>query len=302
MDVAIVIVSWNVRHFLANCLRSTLLELDKAGLNGAIWLVDNASTDGTVKFAESLYEDAPNVYIIANADNRGFGGANNQGMAAAMQHNPRYLFLLNPDTVVLEGGIGRIVTFMDNNPKVGMAGAKLKNSDGSLQHSAFKFPGISQLLFEFYPLPARLYESSVNGRYPATWYNQFTPFKIDHPLGAAMMVRQTAYRATNGFDTAFHMYCEEIDWAWRIKQAGWEIYTVPTAEIVHYGGQSTGQVRAQSVINLWRSRAQLYGRYIHPFKRKICTKVVQHGLTRLGKQSDSAELKSAYKTARATWV
>ena len=95
------------------------------------------------------------------------------------------------------------------------------------------------------------------------------PFEADHPLGAAMMVRGEAIAQVGLMDEAFHMYCEEIDWCWRIKRAGYKIYCAPQAEIVHYGGQSTAQVRPEMILALWRSRKRLYGRYYAPWKRRL---------------------------------
>lgn len=299
LDVAVVIVSWNVRDLLENCLRSVYTELRRARLQGAVWVVDNASTDGTPDFVDTLF---PTVNLIANRHNPGFGAANNQGMEAAGGSNPRYYFLLNPDTVLRPNSIKNMVAWMDRAPDVGMAGARLIYGSGRFQHSAFAFPGINQLLFEFLPLPARLYETRLNGRYPRAMYEaNHAPFRVDHPLGAAMMVRREVVDATGGFDEAFHMYCEEIDWAWRIRQAGWEIFTVPSAEIIHYGGESTAQIRAQSVVHLWESRARFYKRTYGPPKQAVASHIARLGLRYKAWRADSAEIKQAYQQAAMYW-
>ena len=116
-----------------------------------------------------------------------------------------------------------------------------------------------------------------------------------------MMVRKEVIEATHGFDEAFHMYCEEIDWAWRIQAAGWEICTVPSAEIVHYGGQSSKQIAAQSVINLWQSRAKLYRKYYEPWKVRFAQRIVRNGLARRAARAETPELKDAYEQAAAAW-
>ena len=299
LDVAIVIVSWNVRHYLAECLRSVLADLRYSRLRGKIWLVDNNSTDGTVEFVEDLF---PTVTVIANDGNPGFGAANNQGIQLAADEQPRHFFLLNPDTLVRPGAIGKLVRWLDDNPDVGMAGPRLVYGDGRLQHSGFQLPGLKQLLFEFWPLPARLYNTRWNGRYPARWYNSsYKPFQIGHPLGAAMLVRGEIALATGGFDEAFHMYCEEIDWAWRIKNLGWKIMTVPSAEIVHYSGESTKQIAAQSVINLWQSRAMLYRKYYEPWKIRAAAGIVRNGLRRRAHRAQTPELQQAYEQAAEFW-
>lgn len=299
LDVATIIVSWNVRDYLVGCLRSVYAELDRSRLRGDLWVVDNASTDGTVELIVDLF---PRVRLIANDSNPGFGAANNQGMRAAAACDPRYYFLLNPDTKLLPGALSHLVACLDERPNAGMAGARLIYGDGRFQHSAFSFPGLTQLFFDLFPMPARLYESRWNGRYPRSRYQEDQePFAIDHPLGATMLVRANVAEATHGFDESFHMYCEEIDWCWRIYQAGWEIYTVPAAQIIHYGGQSTRQVSAHSVINLWRSRAKLYRQHHGRFKMALATWMVKVGMAKKAARTSDAELKRAYKEVVAIW-
>lgn len=299
LDVAVIVVSWNVRRYLVECLRSVFVELQHARLRGAVWVIDNASTDGTAELVADLFT---NVTVVANSENIGFAAANNQGMRLALTREPRYFLLLNPDTLVRPGGIGNMVRWMNDNPQVGMAGARLVYQNGQLQHSAFEFPGLRQLLFEFWPLPARLYDTRLNGRYPARRYQStYRPFKIDHPLGAAMLVRRDVAEVTRGFDEAYHMYCEEIDWAWRIQKAGWSIYSVPSAEIVHYGGESTKQIPARAVVDLWTSRARLYRRYARPWKLRVARRIVRAGLLRRAAQATTTEFKDAYTAAAAAW-
>ncbi|WP_420631104.1 glycosyltransferase [Candidatus Leptofilum sp.] len=299
IDVAIIIVSWNVRDYLVQCLRSVFADLQQSRLRGEVWVVDNASTDGTPALVRDLF---PNVHLIANQNNPGFGAANNQGMAAAQKDAPRYYFLLNPDTKVQPGALLALINTLEERPDGGMAGARLVYGDGRFQHSAFYFPGLRQLVFDLFPLPARLYESRWNGRYPQAWLAQGKePFAIDHPLGATMMVRADVAEATHGFDESFHMYCEEIDWSWRIRATGWRIYAVPSAEIVHYGGESTRQVPATSVINLWRSRAQLYAEMYGRFKLAVAKKMVQIGMRRRAKQTNDPQMKQAYETITQIW-
>lgn len=299
IDVAVIVVSWNVREYLANCLRSVCTDMRQSGLNGRIWVVDNDSTDGTVDLLDNLF---PHVKVIANKHNVGFGAANNQGMKAAATDQPRFFFLLNPDTLVRPGATRHLVECLDSRPNAGMAGARLVYGDGRFQHSAFRFPGLGQLLFDLFPFPGRLYESRWNGRYPHRAYHpDCPPFAVDHPLGATMLVRADVAEATNGFDESYHMYCEEIDWCWRIKQAGWDIYTVPAAEVVHYGGESTKQIPAQSVINLWRSRAQLYRQHHGRFKQTAATWLVRKAMNRRARRENNPDLKRAYEKVVDIW-
>jgi GT2 family glycosyltransferase len=299
LDVAVIIVSWNVRNYLSDCLRSVAADLRASRLRGEIWVVDNASTDGTVELLEDLF---PQVHVIANPNNPGFGAANNQGLRAAAAYHPRYYFFLNPDTLVRPGAIGRLIKCLDERPKGGMAGARLIYGDGRFQHSAFSFPGLGQLVFDLYAMPERLYDSRLNGRYPRRFYQpDRSPFAIDHPLGATMLVRADVAESTAGFDESFHMYCEEIDWSWRVRESGWEIYVVPAAEIVHYGGESTRQIPAQSLLNLWTSRAQLYRKHHGRLKQAIASWLVRSRMGRRARQAKDPQLKAAYERIVTVW-
>jgi GT2 family glycosyltransferase len=302
IDLATIIVSWNVRDYLADCLRSVYADLQRCRLSGEVWVVDNASTDGTQELLTDLF---PRANFLFNEGNPGFGAANNQGMRAAGSADglgPRYFLLLNPDTVVRPGALGQMVGCLDEMPEVGVAGARLVYGDGRFQHSAFNFPGVTQLAFDLFPLPDRLYESGLNGRYPRRRYRPgAAPFAVDHPLGAAMLVRRDVAEATGGFDESYHMYCEEIDWCWRIQEAGWSIFTVPKAEVVHYGGASTKQVPADSIVNLWRSRSFLYSRHHGRLRYALSGMVVQMGMKRKAKRANSQDVRSAYEEAAAIW-
>jgi GT2 family glycosyltransferase len=302
LDVAVIIVSWNVREYLADCLRSVFAELECSQLSGQVWVVDNNSTDGTQDLLSDLF---PTTQLIANQDNPGFGAANNQAMQAAASANgasPRYYFLLNPDTLVRPGALSHLVSCLDDSPKAGLAGPRLVYGDGRLQPSAFHFPGISQISFDLFPVPGRLYESRLNGRYPRRYYkDDKDPFEVDHTLGAAMLVRSDVAEATGGFDVSYHMYCEEIDWCWRIRRAGWEIYAVPQAEIVHFAGSSTKQVPANSIINLWSSRADLYRRHHGRVIYSLARKLVHVGMKRKARQAPNQEIGKAYLQAAKAW-
>lgn len=299
LDLAVIIVSWNVRDYLSECLSSVYSDLNRSRLRGGVWVVDNGSTDGTLALLENIF---PHTHVIANQHNAGFGAANNQGMMEATKADPRYLLLLNPDTIVRARALEHLVRFLDENPEAGMAGARLVYRDGRFQHSAFAFPGVMQLICDLWPVSGRLYESRLNGRYPRHLYRpDAPPFPVDHPLGAAMIIRRDVAEKTGGFDESFHMYCEEIDWSWRIHNAGWSVYTVPAAEIVHYGGESTKQVPARSIVNLWQSRAQLYQKHHSRLKLALARRVARKGLRRKAARAGDPGLREAYERAAEQW-
>jgi len=285
LDLAVVIVSWNVRERLRACLQALQAEMARWGRRGAIWVVDNGSTDGSPAMVRHAF---PQVHLIANEGNRGFAAANNQALRAMgfdqdpptpESSLPRYVLLLNPDTEVEPGAVSALVDFMDAHPAVGVAGARLSYGDGSFQHSAFRFPGLWQIALDLLPAPGRLYASRLNGRYPRRLYEAGRPFPIDHPLGAAMLVRREAIVQVGLLDEGFFLYCEEIDWCWRMRRAGWPAYCVPQARVVHHVGQSAGQVRVASLRHLWRSRRRLYDKHYGPLRHRLARRLVRLGMT-----------------------
>lgn len=288
VDLAIIIVSWNVRDLLADCLHSVENDLASSNLTGEVWVVDNASHDGSV---EIVQRDFPSVKVIASDQNLGFAGGNNAALramgfgsspskASTIATKPAAVLLLNPDTLIHPGALATLVNFLDQTPQAGIAGAKLIYGDGSFQHSAFAFPGLGQLAIELLPLPGRLVESRLNGRYNRSLYEGNQPFQIGHPLGAAMAVKGAAIEQIGLLDEAYHMYVEEVDWSKRIINAGWQAYCVPSAVITHFGGQSTGQIKSSSFVNLWRSRYQFYCKYYNPLRVWLARQIVQIGMHR----------------------
>jgi hypothetical protein len=181
---------------------------------------------------------------------------------------------------------------------VGLVGARLSYEDGDFQHSAFMFPGLRQLWVEFFPTPGRLINSGFNGRYPRWLYDFGKPFTVDVPLGATWMLRREVILQTGMFDEQFFMYCEEIDWAWRIERAGWLAKCVPAAHVTHLEGRSTQQVRPQSVINLWTSRLHLFRKHYPRWKLWIARQMIAIGMTRKARRETDMDVRGAYLTVR----
>lgn len=295
--IAVVIVSWNVRDLLAACLTSLYTDLDRSGLEAQVWVVDNASTDGS---PERVRRQFPQVHLIANRHNVGFAAGNNQALREILALTPDSspssedaVLLLNPDTEVQPGALVALVEGLEQAPRAAVIGARLFYGDGSFQHSAFRFPRLMQIAFDLFPLPPRLYESQLNGRYPRALYEGETPFEIDHPLGAAMLVRSAAIRQVGLLDEGFHMYCEEIDWCMRMKAAGWRNYCVPRAHILHYAARSTGQIHTAAFVHLWRSRRRLYAKHYGPL-----TQAAARALVLAGMRYQAARARRAYREGR----
>lgn len=283
LDLAVIIVTWNVRDLALDALRTLQDDLDASGLDAVTWVVDNASADGT---ADAVRAAFPAVHVAASRENLGFAGGNNLALRelgfaqGGTADPPRAAFLLNPDTLVHPGAVRMLYEALMAQPRVGLVGARLTFGDGAFQHSAYGFPGLRQLIVELLPTPGRLYESLFNGRYPRALYEQGRPFPVDHVLGATMMVRQETIRDVGLMDEGFHMYCEEIDWQMQMRAAGWGRYCVPAAHVTHLSGQSTGQVRAEMVVNLWRSRLRLYTKHYGRARVALARWIIRVGMRR----------------------
>ncbi|MBU0494338.1 MAG: glycosyltransferase family 2 protein [Chloroflexi bacterium] len=284
MDLSIIVVSYNTRDLTLAALASATRSMADSGLAYEVMVVDNASPDGS---AEAVRRAFPDVALIANAENRGFAAANNQGLAAS---SGRHVVLLNPDTEVLDDALAQLVRFLDEHSDAGACGPSLVYADGSFQHNAFRFPGLAQTFLDLVPLHWRVMESRFNGRYPRSAYERGRPFPIDHPLGACLMVRRQVMDQVGRLDEGYFMYVEEIDWCRRIKDAGWSIYCVPQARVVHHAGQSTGQFRDAMFVALWQSRLRYFDKYHGAAWRWAVRRVIRLGLWRAARRTRHGNL------------
>ena len=231
MDLSVIIVNYNVKYFL----EQALLSLKKAaeGFETEFFVVDNASSDGS---AEYIRNNFPWVSLIANSDNRGFGKANNQALARA---KGKYLLVINPDTVVGENSLKTMVEFLDRNPEIGAAGPKIIDREGKFELASRRgFPTPFAAFCKITGLASLFPGSRLFAKYNLTYIDPDQSCEIDSLSGSFIMVRKEVYLKTNGFDEDFFMYGEDLDWCYRIKQAGWKIYYYPQVEILHYKGES----------------------------------------------------------------
>jgi len=215
-----------------------------------IIVVDNGSSDGSV---EAIRQTFSSVKVIENSGNRGFVRANNQGIRAS---HGRYVLSLNNDTVVRNGAFDSLVHFMDEYSDAGACGPKVLNRDGSLQHQCKRgFPSISGALSYFLGLHRIFPKSKVFGHYLMTYLNPDEINHVDSVSGACLMVRREVIEQVGLLDEKFVMYGDDLDLCYRIKKAGWKVYYVPQACIIHYGGQSSRILPYKSI--LWFYRAAL---------------------------------------------
>ena len=297
LPLAVIIISWNVAAHLDRCLSSLRHALTTDDVESEVWVIDNASADDT---AGMVSERHPWVQLHAQDTNLGYVRANNLGLAD-LQDRAEAIWLLNPDTLVPAGAIRTLLAFLGSHPRAGLLGPKLLNADGSLQECAFRFPGLTQVLFSLGKMPDRLYYTALNGRYAPALFERRDGFEIDHPLGAAMLARTDAIRDIGMLDDGFFMYCEEIDWAWRMRKAGWQTWLVPSVEITHLGGASSQQAAAATTAYLWESRARLYSKHRGWLTRALVRGLVLRTFSARRAQAESADWAAAYDRILAAW-
>ena len=269
-DVSVVVVSFNVCGLLDQCLSSVLVTNESLDIE--IIVVDNASEDGTVSMVRNKY---PEVKLIRNEDNRGFAEANNQGLAIA---KGEYVFVLNPDTIVLPGAITRLVQFMKETDDAGVVGPKLLNSDGSIQSSCQSFPNLlNYAVFSFWSY--RLLPTTKHPyRFALGLWNHSGTAEVDWVLGAAMMLRREVIQEVGGLDDDYFLYSEEKDWCFRIWQSGHKVYFLPEARVIHYGGQSATQTRRRSVRELYRSLMLFVEKHYSPSYANLLKSILLAGI------------------------
>ncbi|MFH1690123.1 MAG: sugar transferase [Candidatus Eisenbacteria bacterium] len=224
-DLSIVIVGYNSLPELGECLASVRDSDGSARIEAVV--VDNASTDGTVEFLE---REHPEVRLVANGRNVGYSRAVNQGIAEA---RAGYVLVLNPDIVVLPGALDRLVSFMDERPNVGIAGSKLLNPDGSLQHSCRRFYTFWTLVLRRTPLGRLFKNGRTISNYLMLDFDHERSREVDWVIGACMIVRKAALADFGGMDERFFLYFEDVDWCYRVWQSGWKVWYVADSVMRH---------------------------------------------------------------------
>jgi GT2 family glycosyltransferase len=217
------------------------------GIAFEVIVVDNASTDDSVDMIKSAF---PGVMLIANAENRGFAAANNQGMAIA---KGRYVLLLNSDTIVLDNALAKVLAFADSRPDAGVVACRVLNADRSLQRTCFMFPSILNLFLWATGLSRLSVAGRFLGREQMLSWNRDSVRDVDAATGCFMLVRRDAIDHVGMMDDSYFMYFEETDWCYRFKKAGWKVLFTPEAQIIHLGGASSSQVRSKMFVQYTRS-------------------------------------------------
>ena len=230
--LSIIIVSYNVRDFLWQALNS--LQKATYELNCEIIVVDNDSYDGSVDLVKKHF---PNIRLIENKENIGFARANNQAIRIA---KGQYICLLNPDTLVQENTFSVIIDFFKDRPDVGMVGCKVLNPDGTLQLACRRSFPTPWVAFTRISGLSRIFpKSRVFGRYNLTYLDPDQIAEVEAVSGSFMVLRRDAIDNVGLLDETFFMYGEDLDWCYRIREAGLKIYYLPTTQIIHFKGESS---------------------------------------------------------------
>ncbi|OGH92881.1 MAG: hypothetical protein A2563_04420 [Candidatus Magasanikbacteria bacterium RIFOXYD1_FULL_40_23] len=244
MKLSIIFVNWKTPELTKNAIASVYKET--AGFDFEVIVVDNNSGDGSV---EMIKKEFPQVTLIANNDNRGFGKANNQGLKIAKGD---YLMFLNTDVIVLDGALNKLVSYLDQRQDVMMVGPRLLNKDLTFQHSCRRvLPNPINSFFHLFGL-TKIFKNNKH-------VNEYKQYASDPEItgptqalsGAAMMFRKQVYTEIGGFDEEFFMYGEDLDFSKRVFDKGWKTVYVSGAKIIHFGGQSSGKRRIKSLINFY---------------------------------------------------
>ncbi len=293
-SLAIVIVSYNTRDLLRDCLRS--LGPGAAACALDIWVVDNASRDGSAAMVRAEF---PRVHVIDSPRNGGYAYANNLALSQILGTGdwglgtgsdlpipnpqspiPDYVLLLNPDTIVPPGALDALVSFMEAHPAVGACGPKLLLGDGSLDvacRRSFPTPEIA-----FYRMTglARLFPHSPRyGRYNMSHLDPDVQTEVDAVVGACMLVRGAVLREVGLLDEAYFMYGEDLDWAYRIKQYGWKIMYVPSVTVHHFKRASSRQRPFPSIRAFYAAMRVFHRKYYAATTPAPLNALIELGIT-----------------------
>lgn len=288
VDVSIILVNYKTPELTLSAIESVYQSISE--YHYEIILVDNHSCDGIVERVRSAY---PQVRVIGNEENAGFAKANNQGIRIA---NGRYVLLLNSDTIVRTDTLDVMVSFMDGHPQVGASGCKVVLPDGSLDKACRRgFPTPSASFYYAFGFSKLFPNVPRFNQYQLGYLDPDESYPVDCLVGAFMLVRKEAIDQIGLLDEEFFMYGEDIDWCYRIKQAGWEIFYYPQTSITHYKGASSRRKPFKIVYEfhraMWLFHRKHYQKKYLPWVNglvyfgivvKFLAALIKNGMKRLG--------------------
>lgn len=262
MDVSIILVSYNTKDLTRNCLKSVYEQT--RGVNFEIFVVDNNSHDGS---QEMIEKEFPQVKLIRNSENKGFGAANN---IAIKQSNAKYILCLNTDTILLNNAVKIFFDFMEKteNQNVGVCGGQLFNQKQSPTYSVGNYPSLSRVFFTFLGLKYIFPQKYRDDIAPAKIVHFKKPTSVEYVTGADIFFRKSVLNTVGIFDENIFMYGEESDICFRIKKSGFDIIFLPEAKIIHLeGGSSASLAKAKivqtSLLYWYKKNVSLLAFYLH---------------------------------------
>lgn len=232
VDLSIIIVSWNTKRLLHDCLKSVCAQANDVTFEALV--VDNGSSDGSAEMVETEF---PQVTLLRNRENVGFAKANNQAIEIS---KGRYVLLLNSDTAVLDGALQTMVNFMDQHPDAGAAGCKLVNEQGALEYSCRSFPRPKVAFFLNPPWPSLPLANQWFEDYLLLDWDHNSTKEVDWVTGACLLARRESIEDTGLLDETYFMFAEDVDWCYRMKLNNWKVFYVPLAKVIHIKGASYG--------------------------------------------------------------
>lgn len=302
VDLAVVILNYNTRALLQACLRS--LQASATELAVEVMVVDNASTDGS---AALVREEFPQVQVIVNPANIGYSAGNNVGLRMLgfdqfpprpVDSLPRYVLLLNPDTVVPPQTLTAMVRFMDDHPTIGVAGPRVRRPDGSLDRACRRsFPTPQVSFYRMIGLSRLFPRSRRFNAYNLEYLPEEAVHPVDSVVGAYMQVRREAILAVGLLDERFFMYGEDLDWAKRIKDAGWEIWYNGAVEITHVKEAASRQ-SAKARIDFYEAMWLFYQKHYQRNTNWLLDKAILAGIVGKGSLDVTAHL---WRYCRGAW-
>ncbi|HYF84141.1 MAG TPA: glycosyltransferase family 2 protein [Clostridia bacterium] len=271
MRLSIIIVSYNTRELLKNAIESIYMTYQNDDLE--VIVVDNGSSDGSTAMVKEEFGD---VILIESSENLGFAKANN---IAIKQSKGKYILLLNPDTILVEDCLEKCLAYMNNNQSIGALGCKVVMPDGKLDlacRRSFPTPEVS-----FYRMTglSKLYPDNKRfAQYNLTYLDENETYEVDSIVGAFMLIRREVIEQVGILDEEYFMYGEDIDWCYRIKQAGWKVVYNHEAEIVHYKGASGGKRNPRTIYEFYRAMYLFYKKHYESQYSFIVTGIIYFGI------------------------
>lgn len=291
-DLSVVILNYNTRDRLRDCLRSVaasrirLLAADApaagepagTGPLVEVWVVDNASADGS---AELVAAEFPWVHLVRSPINGGYAYGNN---LALRQVTGRAVLLLNPDTIVPPNALPDLLAFLDAHPEAAVVGPKLVREDGSLDLACRRsFPSPEVSLYRLLGLSRLFPKSRRFGRYNLTYLDPDEPAEVDSVVGACMLVRRRAIEQVGLLDESFFLYGEDLDWAWRMKERGWKVLYHPAVTVLHFKGEASRQRSEEALLAFYDAMRIFYRKHYAHRSPRLLNWLVEVAITaRLG--------------------